>query len=295
MTSPRLLALLPLTLLLAAAPPTSSPTIGVAEIEAAAPAGAWRAVAPDNLLLVETARGTMTIELAPDFAPAHVAAIRKLVRDGAFSGGAVVRVQDNYVVQFAARPAPPGTAKPAAAPLPAEYERGAAGLPFTPLPYPDAYAESAGFSDSWPVAREAGSTWLVHCYGMVGVGRDMPPDTGDGSELYAVIGHAPRHLDRNIALVGRVIAGIAPFSGLPRGSKAMGFYDTDAEKLTITGAHIAADLPAATRPRYEVMRSDTPSFAALVEARANRREAFFVRPAGRVDVCNVAVPVRQVR
>ena len=281
----------------AAAPPPAQPT--VADVESGAPASAWRAVAADDLMLVETAKGTLTIELAPGFAPAHVAAIRTLVRAGAFTGGAVVRVQDNYVVQFAAKSAvataaAPGVAATAPA-LPPEYEQPLRAVPFTPLPYPDAYADAAGFSDGWPVARDAGSAWLVHCYGMVGAGRDLPPSTGDGSELYAVIGHAPRHLDRNMAVVGRVIDGIAPFAALPRGTEALGFYKEDGEKLPITGARLASDLPVAARPRFEVLRSDTPAFAALIEARANRREAFFLRPAGRVDVCNVRVPVRRAK
>ena len=275
------------------APVPLAPPPTVAGIIDAAPASAWRPIAPDNLLLIDTLRGTMTIELAPAFAPAHVAAIRALVRAGAFTGGAVVRVQDNYVVQFTAKSAVatasgPGT--PATGPeLPPEYERPRAAVPFTPLPYPDAYAQ-AGFSDGWRVARDTGSAWLVHCYGMVGVGRDLRPSTGDGSELYAVIGHAPRHLDRNIALVGRVIDGIAPFAALQRGTEAMGFYKTGAEKLPITGARLAADIPG--NVRWEVMRTDTPAFAALIDASANRREPFFMRPAGGVDVCNVRIPVR---
>ena len=285
-------------LVTAAAPP---PLLTTAEIVSSAPAGAWRPVAPENLLLVETAKGTLTIELAPGFAPAHVAAIRALVRSGAFTGGAVVRVQDNYVVQFttaAAAANGAGSGPPSAAPeLPPEYEVPGARVPFTPLPYRDAYAAKTGFSDGWPVARDAGPTgaaWLVHCYGMIGVARDNPPSTGDGSELYAVIGHAPRHLDRNLAVAGRVIDGIAPFAALPRGTEALGFYKTDAEKLVVTGARIAADLPPASRPAFEVMRTDSPTFAALVAARANPREPFFAHPAGAVDVCNVKIPTRRV-
>jgi len=287
---------LALLALLLAAPAT------VADIEASAPPSAWRPVAPENLLLIDTAKGQLAIELAPGFAPAHVAAVKALVRAHAFDGGAVVRVQDNYVVQFAAREpqltvgskaladaVPP----PHRAALPAEYEQAAAGVAFTPLPGADAYAAQAGFSDGWPVAREAGRLWPVHCYGMVGVGRDTPPNTGDGSELYAVTGHAPRHLDRNMAVVGRVVAGIESWTALPRGTEALGFYKTPAERLPIGHVVIAADVAAADRPRFEVMRTDTPTFAAYVDARANRREAFFVRPAGHVDVCNVRVPVRR--
>ena len=59
-----------------------------------------------------------------------------------------------------------------------------------------------------PTAPKAGWADLAHCYGSVGVGRDLSPDTGTGGELYAVIGQAPRQLDRNIALVGRVVDGI---------------------------------------------------------------------------------------
>jgi hypothetical protein len=63
---------------------------------------------------------------------------------------------------------------------------------------PDAYAPSAGFADGWPVGfdGQAGTANLAHCYAMVGVGRNLSPDTGTGGELYAVIGHAPRHLDQ---------------------------------------------------------------------------------------------------
>ncbi len=270
-----------------------SPPPTLSEIEAAAPAAAWRTIAPDNLILLDTAKGTLTIELA-DFAPAHVAAVRALVRAGAFTGGAVTRVQDNYVVQWGTRAAAADAAPPAPAAakteLPPEYERPATGMAFTPLPYRDAYATQAGFSDGWPVAREGGSAWLVHCYGMVGVGRDNPPSTGDGSELYAVTGHAPRHLDRNMAVVGRVIDGLPAVTALPRGTEALGFYKTAAERLPITGARLAADTPGA--PRWQFMRTDSAPFAALVAARANRREPFFVRPAGSVDVCNVKIPVR---
>ncbi len=301
--------------LVAAAPPPATP----ADIVAAAPATAWRPVAPQNLLILETARGKMAIELAPDFAPAHIAAIRALVTAGRFNGGAITRVQDNYVVQWAARPSegskltagganavakgatatPGGVAVPVgtgpgpahAATLSAEYERSAKGLAITPLGSVDTYAPS-GFWNGWPIAHDpkTGTAWLAHCYGAVGVGRDNPPDTGDGSELYAVIGHGPRHLDRNITLVGRVIAGIEHYASLPRGTADLGFYKTPAEQTPIGRVHFAT----ASDPRYEVMASNSASFRAYLKARANRT-GFFVRPAGATDLCNVQVPVRQAK
>jgi peptidylprolyl isomerase len=295
------------------------------EIAAAAPGSAWRAIKPENLMLLETSRGTMAIELAPDFAPVHIAAIRALVAAGRFDGGAVTRVQDNYVVQWAAKPdagktltasgaaavaagstatpggVPVGTSRggvpvgtgpgaPHPAVLPAEYERPVKGLAMTPLGSTDTYAPS-GFWNGWPVAHDpkTGTVWLAHCYASVGVGRDNPPDTGDGSELYAVIGHGPRHLDRNITLVGRVVAGIEGYSSLPRGTGPLGFYKTPAEQTVITRAHFAGP----GDPRYEVIDTGSPAFAAYLRARTNRT-GFFIRPAGATDLCNVQVPVRQV-
>ncbi|MEM6492929.1 MAG: peptidylprolyl isomerase [Pseudomonadota bacterium] len=140
------------------------------------------------------------------------------------------------------------------------------------------------------------ATWPVHCYGMVGVGRNYSPDTGSGAELYTVIGHAPRHLDRNIALVGRIIAGMAHLSALPRGTGALGFYSAEeADKRTpIVSIRVASDLPEAERPSFEYLSTDSGSFARYADARANRLDPFFIAPSGGADVCNVPVPVRAV-
>lgn len=109
-------------LLTTAAAPTPS------EIEANAPAAAWTAIAADDLVVFDTPRGPFVMQLAPQFAPAHAAAIKALVRRGAFGGGAVVRVQDNYVVQWAINEKKAGPATT----LPPEFERPLAGLTLTP-------------------------------------------------------------------------------------------------------------------------------------------------------------------
>ena len=134
--------------------------------------------------------------------------------------------------------------------------------------------------------------WPVHCYGMVGVGRNYSPDTGDASQLYTVIGHAPRHLDRNIALVGRIVDGMEHLSILPRGKGPLGFYEDPAKRVPILSVRIGADLPASEQPHFEYLSTESASFAAYVEARANRRDPFFIMPAGGADICNIPVPVR---
>ncbi len=161
----------------------------------------------------------------------------------------------------------------------------------------DSYAEYVQFLGGWPLAVEGkydkAKFWPVHCYGMVGVGRDMPPNTGTGAELYVVIGHAPRHLDRNIALVGRVIEGIEHLSSLPRGTLALGFYATPEERTGIRSIRLGSEVEGL--PAYEYLNTETESFAKYADARANRRDDFFIRPAGGADICNIPVPVRRVK
>ncbi len=272
-----------------AAPPVLTPN----QIVAAAPDTAWQQVSPDDLLVMTLGTGQVVVmQLAAEFAPVHVANIRALARAGWWNGTSIVRVQDDYVVQWARmpekQPLPPGiVAHP-----PAEYDRPAAGLALRPLGYPDAYAPQAGFALGWPVASDGTRTWLTHCYGMVGVGRDLPPDTGTGEELYAVDGQAPRQLDRNIALVGRVVAGMETLSALPRGTAALGFYADPSQRVPIRSVRVASDLPVQERPHVDVMSLDAPAFAASLDARASRRDPFFVRPSGAIDLCNAPVPVR---
>ncbi|WP_086607149.1 peptidylprolyl isomerase [Erythrobacter donghaensis] len=164
----------------------------------------------------------------------------------------------------------------------------------------DAYADFVTLALGWPLGgtmgEEGNPFWPVHCYGMVGVGRNYSPDTGSGAELYTVIGHAPRHLDRNIALVGRVIEGMQHLSSLPRGSGALGFYtDEEADKRTaITSVRVANDLPTSEQPRFEYLSTESDTFATYAEAVANRRDPFFIVPAGGADICNIRVPVRRV-
>jgi len=265
-----------------------------AEIVDAAPATAWRNVAPEQLLIMKLADGDrVVIELASDFAPVHVANVVRLARSHQWDGGAITRVQDNYVVQWRvhdeASPLPEGfVAHP-----PAEYERPLKGLDYTPLPYPDPYAAESGIASGWLVGREGAQIWPAQCYGVVGVGRDMPPDTGDGRELYVVNAEAPRQLDRNLAVVGRVLQGMEHLSALPRGTGKLGFYTDPHQNVPIASMTLAADLPSGERPVFQVMRIESRSFSRYLAARAARQDPFFVRPAHGVALCNVPIPARE--
>jgi peptidylprolyl isomerase len=127
---------------------------------------------------------------------------------------------------------------------------------------------------------------------MVGAGRGDTADSGGGAELYVVIGHAPRHLDKNVTLVGRVLQGIEHLSTLPRGTGPLGFYEKPSQYVPLVAVRIAADLPVAQRSALQVLRTDTPTFAAYLEARRTRREDWFIDKAGHIELCNLPTPVR---
>jgi len=268
-------------------------------LESAQPAD-WRRPDPAHTLYLELPAGRVVIELAPRFAPEHVANIEAMVRDKFFDGLPIGRVQDNYVTQWGdideVRQNKASTRKLPDETVIAWNEA----LPIVKLPDADGYAPETGWLDQFPVGIErkpAGQVWLTHCYGTVGVGRGDWPDTGSGSELYAVIGQAPRHLDRNIVLVGRVLRGMELLSSLPRGGGPLGFYldEEKPKRVLIRTARLASELPESARTAIEVLRTDTPLFTRYVEARRNRSEPWFVRPAGHIDVCNLPIPVRDAK
>ncbi|HRN58984.1 MAG TPA: peptidylprolyl isomerase [Chiayiivirga sp.] len=297
----------PTALLLACALPClaiaapSAPAATLAEVLAASSAADWRRPDPENTLYMDLPGGRVVIELAPQFAPEHVANIRTLAHARYWDGLAIVRVQDNYVAQWgdpeAGNPEHRRAPGEARARLPAEFERDAADSGFRRIDSRDAYAPQVGFVDGFAAARDParGKVWMAHCYGLVGAGRDNPADSSNGAELYAVIGHAPRHLDRNITPVGRVLSGIEHLSSLPRGPAPMGFYTDPAQRTPIRSLRLASDLPESERLSIEVFRTDTPAFERLVQARRVRHEEWFIDPVGRIELCNVPVPIRLAR
>src|SRR6476661_4666129 len=114
------------------------------DVVAQSPASAWKAIPADDLMVIDLANGgRVVVQLAPQFAPVHVANIKALARGRYWDGASVYRVQDNYVAQWGLnesdKPWPAGvTPKP-----PAEYTRPLKGLWIKPLGFPDPYAPGA--------------------------------------------------------------------------------------------------------------------------------------------------------
>ena len=297
------------------APPPTAEIPSPGEIAAAAPAKDWVAIPPSDLLVMDLAPAAkgkkaplrrVVIQLMPaPFSQGWIGNIRKLAAAHWWDGTSINRVQDNYVTQWGdateKKPLPPGLAtmpeRDYVTPEPEDR--------FLPLfQVNDPYAGAITLYKGWPLGfgpakdddfNSGQVYWPLHCYAMVGVGRNLSPDTGSGAELYTVIGQAPRHLDRNIALVGRVISGMEHLSSLPRGTGPLGFYEDAKQRVPIASIRIAADLPLAEQPRFEYLSTESDSFSKYADARANRRDPFFIKPAGGADICNIPVPVRAVK
>lgn len=266
----------------------------------AAPDSAWRHPDPHDTLYMQLAGGQrVIIELAPAWAPRHAANIKTLVHAAYFDDTSVYRVQDNFVAQWGDPDVDDDDAAKsmgkAERTLPPEFTRTLADVEQrTSLPDGDTYAPHVGFSRGLPIAWDAdeGKAWPVQCYGMVGVARGADPRSGNGNTLYVPIGQAPRQLDRQLAVVGRVLKGMQWLASLPRGPEPLGVYSDPDKRTPIQSVRLATELPADERVDIKVLRTDSDTFARLVEAKRNRHDDFYQRPPGAIGICNVPLPVR---
>ena len=274
-----------------------------AEVLAESKASDWRVPDIDHLVYLYLSEQPIIIELNPEFAPQHVANIKKIVQSRFWDHSHFNRSQDNYVVQMG------GSEKTKnkflndqrfliAQQLEGEFEQSIRQISnLTILNAKDVYADRIGFSNGFHVGLSVKEekSWLVHCYGTVGVSRAVPTDSGNGSSLYFVIGHAPRHLDRNITVVGRVLVGMDQLAVLPRGSGELGFYASEEKYVPILKVRMASEVSEEKRLKLRLLRTDTQLFQELLEARKFRKEKWFVRPSVNLDLCNMNVPIKNLK
>lgn len=257
----------------------------------------WREVDPDNLVLVELAEGQFAIELNPRFAPRTVRQFRKLVQARFYDGLPFYRVIDGFVAQGG-----DGSDLGEYSDIPlldAEFEiEYGDDLPFTLAQQGDLFADQAGFVDGFAVARDraARTAWLAHCPGAVAMARNEGPDTSR-TDFYVVIGQAPRYLDRNMNVFGRVVAGMDTVQRIRRGAPAdNGIISDDAASSRIRRMVLVADLPEDERPTALVPDTAHEAFDDQLDGRRDRREKFFHhKPPKVLDVCQVPTAGRLTR
>jgi peptidylprolyl isomerase len=268
---------------------------GFSQAQSAAAEQQWRTLSPENTLIMETESGRIIFELAQAFSPQHVKHIKELVRSNFYNGLSFYRVIDGFVVQggdmegLRKIPLAQKTMK-------AEFERDLKkDLSFTLVQSPDLLAEQTGFVDGFAVGRSTSEKkeWLLTCPGVVNLARSEDPNSGT-TDFAIMIGQAPRHLDRNMSIWGRIIDGMEHLNLIKRGDKKQGGVIKDmTERSKIVKMTIAADLPKAEQPIIQIENTNTSEFKEKVANRRKRAADFFFHKGnGNLDICYIKPDVK---
>lgn len=255
----------------------------------------WREIDPENLVYMELPGDTVAIELNPDFAPKSVAQFRELVRERFYDGLGFYRVIDGFVAQGGdGSDLGELSDKPT---IDAEFERewDDDSLTWQFVQEPDLFAPQTGFVSGFAAARNPGSNsvWLTHCPGVVAMARNNDKDSSR-SDFYIVIGQAPRYLDRNMNIFGRVIDGMAAVQQIARGpANNNGIFRDETAITRIRSMRMAADIPENERLSAYVVDTNSEGFIDLLDSRRERKHEFFHnRPPKVLDVCQVPLDSR---
>ncbi len=258
-------------------------------------ASEWRTVEADKLAVMALDEGQVIIELNDVFAPEHMAQFARLANEGFYDGLGFYRVIEGFVAQ-AGDGSDMSDADPVAPALPAEFVRSLKGLErLTPVQSPDPFAESTAFQHGFAVGQSAqeNTAWLLHCPGVVAMARGNAPGSGH-ADFYIVIGQAPRYLDRNLSIFGRVIHGMDVVQQIRRGPvSSAGMIAESSDQTIIRQIRIMSALPQSEQQMVEVTRTDSDEFATGLEQRRHRTDEFFVAtPPAVLDICQVPLVSR---
>jgi peptidylprolyl isomerase len=254
----------------------------------------WRQVDPENLVFMEIGEGRVTLELNPLFAPRTVEQFRQLVRDRFYDGLSFYRVLDGFVAQGG-----DGSDLGELSLVPlikAEFETELpADVRFKTVQRGDLFAAETGFIDGFAAASDAAGKiyWLTHCPGTVAMARGDGADSSR-TDFYIVIGQAPRYLDRNMNVFGRVIEGMDLVQRIQRGrTDENGIIQDETRSSRIRKMTLASDIPKDERLSAFVVDTNSGGFERLLEDRRNRKQKFFHnKPPEVLDVCQVPMAGR---
>ncbi|MFI4933088.1 MAG: peptidylprolyl isomerase [Caulobacterales bacterium] len=245
---------------------------------AAAPAGPadadWRTPDPQDVLVIDTSKGRIIVEMNAAAAPNHVARIRALVRAGVYDSRAFFRVIDNFMDQTG-DPLDSGMGGSSMPNLAAEFtfKRGA-DTPFVTVAKNGGL--EGGIVGSLPVisqtmdlglltADHKVQAWGVYCAGVAGMARAEDPDSAN-SQFYIMrtnanaADHATHALDKKYTAWGRVLAGQDVVDAIKTGEPV-----SDPDKML--SVKVLADLPEASRPKVRVIDPASAWFKAEIERR----------------------------
>jgi cyclophilin family peptidyl-prolyl cis-trans isomerase len=245
---------------------------------------AWRALAPENVWVLDTSKGRVVVALAPEVAPRHVERIRTLTARGFYDGLGFHRVIPGFMAQ-GGDPEGTGAGGSDLPDVPGEFSfRRGREAGFTPME-PRPGQPLSGIVGVMPVVTQPDAQMMVtadfrvpatarFCPGVLGMARSTDPNSAN-SQFFLMTAANPG-LDGDYTALGRVVQGLEVVNALKPGDPAEdGAVTADPDR--IVRARMASDLPAVERP---ILRIAAPGTPALVAAVAATR-----------DVCSVIVPV----
>jgi peptidylprolyl isomerase len=276
--------------LLASVTPASAQDTTPSPSEAAPAIAAddWRTAAPDNLLVIDTNKGRILVEMTPEAAPDHVARIRLLAKAGFYDGLPWHRVIDGFMAQTG-DPLGTGEGQSWHPDLKAEFTfRRDAETPFVAVAAPA--GALIGFVQSLPVQTQPDAVmattpdrkvhaWGLYCPGVAGMARDDAPDSANSQ--FFLMRHPYPALDKRYTVWGRVVSGLDVVRALKFSPNPDGIV-TDPDRMT--RVRVAGDLPEGERPSVRVLSTSSAPFRALVEDTRAARGADF-------SACDIELPV----
>ncbi len=226
----------------------------------------WRTPDPQNVLVIDTSKGRVFVELAPQVAPATVARVRDLARSGFYDGRAFFRVIDGFMDQTG-DPQDNGQGGSTQPNLPPEFtfRRGAS----TPMvTVTKTKGLDAGFIGSLPVlsqgmdlavltADNKVKAWGTFCPEVAGMARADAPESGNSQ--FFLMRELHGDLDQKYTPFGRAIGGLDIIRSIKIGEPPAPPMDT------MTKVRVLADMPSGQRPTVRVIDPAGPWFRAMVE------------------------------
>lgn len=264
-------------------PPAPTPETTIAATE-------WRAVPAENLLVIDTTKGRILVEMTPEVAPLHVERIKLLARRGFYDDIAWHRVIDWFMAQTG-DPLGNGEGQSPYPDLVGEFTfRRDPTLPFAPVAEPT--GARLGFVRSLPVQTQPDAAfaqtgdgkvhgWGLYCPGVAGMARDVGNDTANSQ--FFIMRQAYPALDKRYSIWGMTVDGLDVVRALQVGDGENGMM-VQAQPDRMIRVRVAADIPEAERPAVQVLAPHAPRFRAIVgEARAAKGADF--------SICDVSLPV----
>lgn len=256
----------------------------------------WRALDPENTILLTLPQGEVVIELAPQFAPSHVAQFIKLARAGHYNGTKFYRVIDGFVAQGGPKDGSAQDKAVAKLMLEAEFDADK-NFNFTPVQTNDMFVEHTGFKDGFALGYDAKEqkAWMLHCPGVIAMARETGADTAT-SHFYITIGQATRYLDRLMTIFGRVVYGMDHIQAIKRTNVIEGDQPVNEQDYTpMITMQLMSDVAESERINIEVENTNSAAYRKqLADRRARENAFFFKKPPPVLDICQTPVKSRRV-